>query len=92
MSPLHLLPTISSTLHPVSENTVIMNCVTVHTPAGLRPVTRFAMHTNRKKTRFGAAALGFSVTSAALHLQKTPRIGWCVNQWHLVKIKEQELL
>ncbi len=43
-----------------------MVIVTVHTPAGLRPVTRFAMHTNRKKTRFGAAAPGFSVTSAAL--------------------------
>ncbi len=32
-----------------------------------------------QKTRFGAAALGFSVTFAALHSQKTPRIGWCVN-------------
>jgi len=44
--------------------------VTVHTPAGLCPVIRFAMHTNRQKMRFGAAALGFSATSAALPLTK----------------------
>ena len=37
------------------------------------------------KTRFGAVSLGFSVTFAALHSQKTPRIGWCMNQCQLVK-------
>ena len=67
----------------VKRNMNGMIFITVHTPAGLCPVTRFAMRTNRKKTRFGAAALGFSVTSAALHSQKTPRIGWCVNSKEL---------
>ena len=64
----------------VKRNMNGMIFITVHTPAGLCPVTRFAMHTNRKKCGLALLLPGLtqegplSVTFAALQSQKTPSL------------------